>query len=54
MDPTVKLIFFIVALVLFVVNAVAGQKGPVNLNSLGGIALSIPLVWDTAEFVAES
>jgi hypothetical protein len=46
MDPTLKMIFFAVAVALFVLGAVGYQRGKVSFMSAGLAAFVFPFFWD--------
>ena len=46
MDPTLKMIFFAIAVVLFVLAAVGYQRGKVSFMAAGLAAFAFPFFWD--------
>jgi hypothetical protein len=46
MDPTVKMIFFAIAVILFVLAAVGYQRGKVSFLAAGLAAFVFPFFWD--------
>jgi hypothetical protein len=46
MDPTVKMIFFAIAVILFVLAAVGYQRGKVSFLAAGLAAFVFPYFWD--------
>ena len=46
MDPTLKMIFYAVAVVLFVLAAIGYQRGKVSFMAAGLAAFAFPFFWD--------
>jgi hypothetical protein len=46
MDPTLKMIFFAIAVVLFVVAAFGYSRGKVSFLAAGLAAFAFPFFWD--------
>ncbi len=46
MDPTLKMIFYALAVVLFVLAAVGYQRGKVSFMAAGLAAFAFPFFWD--------
>jgi hypothetical protein len=46
MDPTLKMIFFAIAVVLFLLAAVGYQRGKVSFMAAGLAAYAFPFFWD--------
>ncbi|HEX6569783.1 MAG TPA: hypothetical protein VF015_11475 [Acidimicrobiales bacterium] len=46
MDPTVKMIFFAVAVALFILASVGYQRGKVSFIGAGLAAFAFPFFWD--------
>jgi hypothetical protein len=46
MDPTLKMIFYAIAVVLFVLAAVGYQRGKVSFMAAGLAAFAFPFFWD--------
>lgn len=46
MDPTVRMIFFAAAVVLFVLSAVGFERGKVSFVAAGLAAFAFPYFWD--------
>lgn len=46
MDPTLKMIFFAIAVILFVLAAVGYQRGKVSFLAAGLAAFVFPFFWD--------
>jgi hypothetical protein len=46
MDPTVKMIFFAAAVVLFVIAAIGYEVGKVSFVAAGLAAFAFPFFWD--------
>lgn len=46
MDPTLKMIFYAVAVVLFVLAAIGYQRGKVSFMAAGLAAFVFPFFWD--------
>jgi hypothetical protein len=46
MDPTLKMIFYAIAVVLFVLAAVGYQRGKVSFMAAGLAAFVFPFFWD--------
>ncbi|HET6954821.1 MAG TPA: hypothetical protein VFI47_30955 [Acidimicrobiales bacterium] len=46
MDPTVKMIFFAAAVVLFVLAAMGYTRGKVSFMAAGLAAFAFPFFWD--------
>lgn len=46
MDPTIKMVFFLVALILFILAAWGVGVGRVNLIAAGLASFTIPFFWD--------
>jgi hypothetical protein len=46
MDPTIKAIFFAVAVVLFALAAVGFERGRVSFVAAGLAAFAFPFFWD--------
>lgn len=46
MDPTLKMIFFAIAVILFVLAAVGYQRGKVSFMAAGLAAFVFPFFWD--------
>jgi hypothetical protein len=46
MDPTLKMIFFAIAVILFVLAAFGYQRGKVSFLAAGLAAFAFPFFWD--------
>ena len=46
MDPTIRMVFFAAAVVLFVVAAFGYQRGKVSFVAAGLAAFAFPFFWD--------
>jgi hypothetical protein len=46
MDPTIKMIFYAVAVVLFVLAAIGYERGRVSFVAAGLAAFVFPFFWD--------
>ena len=46
MDPTIKMIFYAAAVVLFVLGAIGYTRGKVSFISAGLAAFTFPFFWD--------
>jgi hypothetical protein len=46
MDPTIKMIFYAAAVVLFVLAAIGYQRGKVSFIAAGLAAFAFPAFWD--------
>jgi hypothetical protein len=46
MDPTIKMIFYAVAVVLFVLAAIGYERGKVSFVAAGLAAFVFPFFWD--------
>jgi hypothetical protein len=46
MDPTLKMIFYGIAVVLFILAAVGYQRGKVSFMAAGLAAFAFPFFWD--------
>jgi hypothetical protein len=46
MDPTLKMIFYAIAVVLFVLAAAGYQRGKVSFMAAGLAAFAFPFFWD--------
>lgn len=46
MDPTLKMIFYAVAVVLFVLAAIGFERGRVSFVAAGLAAFAFPFFWD--------
>ena len=46
MDPTIKMLFFAAAVVLFVVATIGYQRGKVSFVAAGLAAFAFPFFWD--------
>lgn len=54
MDPTFQLVFYVIALILFGVSGVLAAYNrhiPLLFAAAGGVAVAIPLIWNTAQYV---
>jgi hypothetical protein len=46
MDPTIKMIFYAAAVVLFVLAAIGYERGKVSFIAAGLAAFAFPFFWD--------
>jgi hypothetical protein len=46
MDPTLKMIFYAIAVVLFILAAIGYQRGKVSFMAAGLAAFVFPFFWD--------
>jgi hypothetical protein len=46
MDPTLKMIFYAVAVALFILAAIGYQRGKVSFLAAGLAAFTFPFFWD--------
>jgi hypothetical protein len=46
MDPTLKMIFYGIAVVLFILAAIGYQRGKVSFMAAGLAAFAFPFFWD--------
>ena len=46
MDPTIRMLFFAAAVVLFVVATIGYQRGKVSFVAAGLAAFAFPFFWD--------
>jgi hypothetical protein len=49
MDPTVKAVLFLVAVILFVIDSFVRAVMPVRLTPLGLAFFAFPFMWDAFE-----